>query len=77
MDLGFPDESGGMVGDQAVVGIPKYYMIVKYDLKGYSDQSEMQDKQHTLMDAYVEALDRDIVLNFKEFLVEELEITLL
>ena len=28
-----------MVIDQAVVGIPQYYMIVKYDLKGYSDQA--------------------------------------
>ena len=34
VDLGFPDESGGMVGDQDVVGIPNYNTIFKYDLKG-------------------------------------------
>ena len=32
-DPDFLGESGGMVGYQAIVGIPKYYMIVKYDLK--------------------------------------------
>ena len=41
MDPGFPDNSGGMVGSHAVVGIPKYYMIVKYDLKEYSDQAAL------------------------------------
>ena len=35
--LGFPDESRGMVGSQAVIFIPQYNMIVKYDLKGYAD----------------------------------------
>ena len=44
VDLGFPDESGGMVGYQAVVGIPQYYMIVKYELKGYADQAALPDK---------------------------------
>ena len=38
MDPGLPDESGGMVGYQAVVCISQYYMIVKYDLKEYADQ---------------------------------------
>ena len=33
--LGFPDESGGMVGAQATIGISQYNMIVKYGLKGY------------------------------------------
>ena len=32
--LAFPGESGGVVGARAVVGIPKYNTIVKYDLKG-------------------------------------------
>ena len=32
--LAFPDDSGGMVGDQDVVGIPNYNTIFKYDLKG-------------------------------------------
>ena len=36
MGLGFPDESGGTVGYQAVVGIPKYCTIVKYDIMGYA-----------------------------------------
>ena len=31
--IGFPYESGGMVGAQDVVGIPHFNMIVKYDLK--------------------------------------------
>ena len=38
--LGFLDESGGMVGAQAVLGIPQYNMIVQYDLKGYADQAQ-------------------------------------
>ena len=33
--LGFPGDSVGMVGAQAVVGIPQYNMIFKYDLKEY------------------------------------------
>ena len=41
--LGFPDESGGMVGSQAVTGIPQYNMIVKYYLKGYADQAVLPD----------------------------------
>ena len=41
VELGFLDESGGMVGDQAIAGIPKNYMIVKYDLKEYSDQAAL------------------------------------
>ena len=32
--LGFPDESGGMVADQAIVGVPQYNTIFKYDFKG-------------------------------------------
>ena len=58
-----------MVGDQDVVGIPHYNMIVKYDLKGYSDQAALPDKHHTLMDASVGDVDGDIVLKFKNFLV--------
>ena len=46
-------------------------MIVKYDLKGYSDQTALPDEQQKLMDDYVEAVDGDIVLNFKKSLVEE------
>ena len=38
--LGFLDESGGMVGAQAVLGIPQYNMIVQYDLKGYAYQAQ-------------------------------------
>ena len=71
MDLGFPDESGGMVGYQAIIGIPQYYMIVKYELKGYSDHAALMDKYQTLMDYYIEAVDGDIVIKFKKFLVEE------
>ena len=41
--LGFPDESGWMVGVHAIVVIPQYNIIVKYDLKGYSDQSVLPD----------------------------------
>ena len=43
VDLGFPYESGGMVGYQAVLGIPQYYMIVKYDIKGFSYQVTLPD----------------------------------
>ena len=71
VNLGFPDESGGMVGYQAVVCIPQYYTIVKYDLKGYSDQAALPDKQQILVDDSVEALNVDIVLKFKKLLVEE------
>ena len=46
-------------------------MIVKYDLKGYADQSVLTDKQQKLMDVSVEAVDSDIVLKLKKFLVEE------
>ena len=53
MDLGIPDESGGMVGAQAIICIPKYYTIVKYDLKGYIEQAALPDKQQTIMNAYV------------------------
>ena len=45
MDLGFPDYSGGMVGVQDVLDIPQYYMIVNYDLKGYTDQEALSDEQ--------------------------------
>ena len=46
-----------MIGDQAVVGIPQYKMIVKYDLKGYADQEALPEKHQTLMGASVEAVD--------------------
>ena len=49
--LGFPDESGGMVVAQSILGILHYNMIVKYDLKRYSDQAALPDEQQTLMDA--------------------------
>ena len=60
-----------MFGSQAGVGIPQYNMIVKYDLKGYNYQAALPDEHHTLMDASVEAVDGNIVLNFKSFLFEE------
>ena len=69
--LGLPDESGGMVGSQDVVGIPKYNMIVKYDLMGYADQAALPNKLQTLMDASVETVYGYIVLKFKKLLVEE------
>ena len=46
-------------------------MIVKYDLKGYNYQAALPDEHHTLMDASVEAVDGEIVLKLKKFLVEE------
>ena len=60
-----------MVGAQAVVGIHKYYMIVKYEFKGYSDQAELPDEHQILMYDYFEALYGDIVLKFNKFLEEE------
>ena len=68
---GFPDKSEGMVGSQAVVGIPQYNMLVKYGLKGYADQAELTGKHQTIMDASVETLDGEILLKFKKLLVEE------
>ena len=58
-----------MVGAQDIIGIPQYYMIIKYDFKGYSDQIALLDEQPTLMDASVEAVNGEIVLNFNKFLV--------
>ena len=69
--LAFPDELGGMVGAQAVLCIHWYNIIVKYDLNGYADQAALPEKHQTLTDASVEAVDGDIVLKFKKFLVEE------
>ena len=46
-------------------------MIVKYDLKGYYEKSALPYEQQTLMDASVEAVDGEIVLKLKKFLVEE------
>ena len=46
-------------------------MIVNYDPKGNYDQASLKDKQQTLMDASVEAVDGEIVLKLKKFLVEE------
>ena len=69
--IGFPDESGGMVGAQVVLGIPQYYMIVKYDLKVYTDQATLTYEQQTLIDASVEVVYGDIFLKFKNFLLEE------
>ena len=46
-------------------------MIVKNDIKGYSYQSALMEKNETLMDASVEAVDGYIVPKFKKFLVEE------
>ena len=71
MYLGFLDESGGMVGAEASVVIPQYYIIVRYDLKGYSDQAALPEHHQTLMDASVEDVDCDIVIKFKKFLLEE------
>ena len=67
--LGFPNESGGVVGSHSIVGIPQYNMIVKYDLKGYYDQAALPDKEQTFMDASVEDVDGYIVLKFNKFLV--------
>ena len=44
-------------------------MLVKYDLKGYADQTALPYKQQILMDASIEAVDGEIVLKFKKFLV--------
>ena len=41
--LCFHGESGGMVGDKAIVGIPPYNMIVRYDLMGYADQADLPE----------------------------------
>ena len=39
--LAFPDESGDLVGSQAVMSISQYNIIVHYDLKGYDDQAAL------------------------------------
>ena len=46
-------------------------MIVKYDRKGYSDQGTLLDEHQTTMNDSVEAVNGDIVLKFKKFLLEE------
>ena len=69
--LGIAGESGGMVGAQAILGIPQYNKIGKFDLKSYAKQGALPPEQQTLMDASVESVDGDIVLKFKKFLVEE------
>ena len=69
--LVFPDESGGVIGAQAVIGIPQYNIIFQYDLKGQAEQVALPDEHHALMDASVEAIDGDIVLKFKKFLLEQ------
>ena len=48
-------------------------MRVKYELKGYADQSVLTDEQQKLMNDYVEAIDGYIVLKFNKLLVEEEE----
>ena len=60
-----------MFGAQAAVGIPQYNMIIYYDLKGYTDQSALLYQHQIIVDASFDAVDGDIVLNFKKFLVEE------
>ena len=65
--MGGCDDLGGMFGAQDIVGIPQYYMLVKYELKGYSDQAALPDKQQTIMDASFEAVDGDIVLKLNNF----------
>ena len=69
MDQGFPDDSGVWFGSHAVVGIPQYYMVVKYDLKGYADQSALSYKQKTLVYASIEAVYGYIVTKFKKFII--------
>ena len=71
LDLALPEESRGMVGDQAFIGITQYNMIFKYNLEGYSDQPALPDEQHTLMDDSVEAVYGEILIKFKKLLVEE------
>ena len=44
-------------------------MIVNYDLMGYDYQEALMYKQQTLMDAYIESVDGDIVIKFNNFLV--------
>ena len=70
VSLAFLYESGGIFGAQYVVDIPQNNMILKYDLKGYADKEALPDINQTLMDASVETVDGDIVLKFKNFLVE-------
>ena len=48
-------------------------MRVKYELKGYADQSVLTDEQQKLMDDYVETIDGYIVPKFNKLLVEEEE----
>ena len=69
--IAFPDESGSIVGSWYIVGIPQHNIIVNYDINGYSYQVALPDKQQTLKDASVEAVDGDIVLNFKKLLLEK------
>ena len=71
--IALPGESGGMAGSHTFVGIPQCNMIVKYDLKGYSDKAALTEEQNTLMYVYIEAVDGGIVLKFNKFLLEEVE----
>ena len=45
LGIWFPDELGCTVEAQTIICIPQYNIIVKYDLKGYSDQAALPDKQ--------------------------------
>ena len=57
--LGITGESGGMVGSQAILGIPQYNKICMFDLKSYAEQPALPPEQQTLMDASVESVDGD------------------
>ena len=63
--IGLPDDSGGMIGAQAAVGIPQYNTIVKYDLKGCADQEALPYGHKILVDASIESAYSEIVFKFK------------
>lgn len=79
--LGISPNGGGMVGSEAIVGIPAGGTVVKYNLNGKNTASvvPMSPEEQTLIDTSIAVRDEDgmTIMSFTKLLVEDGEIPIL
>eukprot|EP00584_Thalassiosira_punctigera_P010917 CAMPEP_0172547466 /NCGR_PEP_ID=MMETSP1067-20121228/16995_1 /TAXON_ID=265564 ORGANISM="Thalassiosira punctigera, Strain Tpunct2005C2" /NCGR_SAMPLE_ID=MMETSP1067 /ASSEMBLY_ACC=CAM_ASM_000444 /LENGTH=829 /DNA_ID=CAMNT_0013334551 /DNA_START=42 /DNA_END=2531 /DNA_ORIENTATION=+ len=75
ISLGF-SKHGGMVGSEAVIGLPSDGTVLKYNLFEYDEVNPMSTDKQTLRDTFIDIDEEDMktIMGFTKLLVEDGEI---
>ena len=76
VSIGFSPD-GGMIGSQAVIGVPEQGNVLKYDLTSKDGASPMSEDRQTLIGTSITVEGEKAIMEFTKLLVEAGEVPIL